>query len=89
MAELADFARDKLSLPELAAWDVPYASEKLRQARYSYSDQEVKLYFPEDRVLSGMFRVVEALYGITCARRRRPHGTPPCAFSSSPIEQAR
>jgi oligopeptidase A len=65
MAELADFARDKLGLPELAAWDVAYASEKLRQARYSYSDQEVKQYFPEDRVLSGMFRVVETLYGVT------------------------
>ena len=65
MAELADFARDELGLPELAAWDVAYASEKLRQARYSYSDQEVKQYFPEDRVLSGMFRVVETLYGVT------------------------
>jgi oligopeptidase A len=44
---------------------MPYASEKLRQARYSYSDQEVKQYFCEDRVLAGMFRVVETLYGVT------------------------
>jgi oligopeptidase A len=65
MAELAAFARDQLGLSEVAAWDMPYASEKLRQARYSYSDQEVKQYFCEDRVLAGMFRVVETLYGVT------------------------
>jgi len=65
MAELRAFARDRLGLSELAAWDIPYASEKLRQERYSFSDQEVKAYFPEDRVLAGMFRVVEAIFGIT------------------------
>ena len=65
MAELRAFARDRLGLSELAAWDIPYASEKLRQERYSFSDQEVKAYFPEDRVLAGMFRVVEAIFGVT------------------------
>jgi len=64
LAELRAFARDELTLPELAAWDVPYASEKLRQARYSFSDQEVKQYFPEERVLAGMFRVVETIFGV-------------------------
>ena len=63
-AELSEFARDELRLPGLAAWDVPYASEKLRQSRYSFSEQEVKQYFPEDRVLAGMFRVVETLFGV-------------------------
>jgi oligopeptidase A len=63
-AELAAFAREELRLPDLAAWDVPYASEKLRQSRYSFSEQEVKQYFPEDRVLAGMFRVVETLFGV-------------------------
>ena len=72
MAELAAFARDELGLPELAAWDPPYASEKLREARYSYSEQEVKQYFSEDRVLSGMFRVVETLYGITVRAATAP-----------------
>jgi len=65
MAELADFARDRLGLDELAAWDILYASEKLRQARYSFSDEEVKQYFPEDRVLAGLFRLVETLFGVT------------------------
>ncbi|HEX8009483.1 MAG TPA: M3 family metallopeptidase [Casimicrobiaceae bacterium] len=64
MAELAAFARTELGLETLAAWDIPYASEKLRQARYSFSDQEVKQYFPEDRVLAGMFRVVETIFGV-------------------------
>jgi oligopeptidase A len=65
MAELRAFARDRLGLSELVAWDIPYASEKLRQERYSFSDQEIKAYFPEDRVLAGMFRVVEAIFSIT------------------------
>jgi oligopeptidase A len=64
MAEVREFARVELGLPDLAAWDLPYASEKLREARYSFSDQEVKQYFPEDRVLAGMFRVVEAIFGV-------------------------
>jgi oligopeptidase A len=80
MAELATFARDELGLPELAAWDLAYASEKLRQARYSYSDQEVKQYFSEDRVLSGMFRVVETLYGITVHAATAPAWDPAVRF---------
>jgi oligopeptidase A len=63
-AELTAFAAQTLGLAEVEAWDLAYASEKLRQARYAFSDQEVKQYFPEDRVLAGMFRVVETLYGV-------------------------
>jgi oligopeptidase A len=62
--ELAQFAREKLGLPELQAWDVGWASEKLRLERYAFSEQEVKQYFPEPKVLQGMFRVVQTLYGI-------------------------
>src|SRR5450631_2056130 len=65
MVELRQFASGELALPELAAWDLPYVSEKLREARYSFSDQEVKQYFPEDRVLAGMFRVVETIFGVS------------------------
>jgi oligopeptidase A len=64
MQEVRDFARTELGMAELRAWDIAYASEKLRQRRYSFSDQEVKQYFPENEVLGGMFRVVEAIYGI-------------------------
>ncbi|HET9652095.1 MAG TPA: M3 family metallopeptidase [Usitatibacter sp.] len=62
--ELREFARSELDMAEMRAWDVAYVSEKLRQRRYSFSDQEVKQYFPEDEVLAGMFRVVEAIYRI-------------------------
>ncbi|HEY4999671.1 MAG TPA: M3 family metallopeptidase, partial [Usitatibacter sp.] len=64
MEELRAFARESLNLADVRAWDVAYVSEKLRQQRYSFSDQEVKQYFPEDEVLAGMFRVVETLYGV-------------------------
>jgi oligopeptidase A len=64
-AELKAFAKDELGLGELAAWDLAWASEKLRIRRYAFSDQEVKQYFPEDKVLAGMFRVVQKLYGVS------------------------
>jgi oligopeptidase A len=64
LAELNEFARDELKLPKLEAWDIGYVSEKLRIARYAFSDQEVKQYFPETAVLPGMFRLVETLYGL-------------------------
>ena len=64
LKEVTDFARTELGLGQLEAWDLAYASEKLRAKRYSFSDQEVKQYFSEPRVLPGMFGVVEALYGI-------------------------
>jgi oligopeptidase A len=61
---LQQFAAEKLNLKKLEAWDLAYVSEKLRQERYAFSDQEVKQYFPEGKVLTGMFKVVEKLYGI-------------------------
>ena len=61
---LRQFAAEKLDLPELEAWDLAYVSEKLREERYAFSDQEIKQYFPEDKVLAGMFELVEKLYGI-------------------------
>jgi len=67
VAELRQFARTELGLDPLECWDVAYASEKLRVTRYAFSDQEVKQYFPEEKVLEGMFRVVETLYGLQIA----------------------
>ena len=63
-AELNAFAAAELGLAPVEAWDVAFASERLRQARYAFSDQEVKQYFAEPKVLAGMFRLVETLYGI-------------------------
>ena len=64
-AELETFACDELGLDDLQAWDLAYAGEKLKQARYSYSEQEVKQYFTEPKVLAGLFGVIERLYGLT------------------------
>jgi len=63
-AELKAFARNELGLSDLQAWDTTYVSEKLSVARYSFSDQEVKQYFPEPRVLAGLFKLIETLYGL-------------------------
>ena len=69
LAELREFAAThELGLEKLDAWDVAYASEKLRVDRYAFSDQEVKQYFPETSVLPGMFKLVENLYGIIIKR---------------------
>jgi oligopeptidase A len=51
-------------MADVEACDVAYVSEKLRVARYAFSDEEVKQYFPEPAVLEGMFRVVQGIFGI-------------------------
>lgn len=70
--ELREFAKTQLGLAELESWDVGYASEHLRQQRYAFSEQEVKQYFPEDKVLPGMFKVVESLYGLSVRPSQAP-----------------
>jgi oligopeptidase A len=65
LEELSQFGRERLALGELQAWDVAWVSEKLRQERYAFSEQEVKQYFPHTKVLAGMFRLVGTLYGIS------------------------
>ena len=64
LAELRAFARSELGLDTLESWDMAWASEKLKLARYAFSDDEVKQYFPEHKVLDGLFRCVETLFGI-------------------------
>ena len=70
LAELRQFAAESLGLSALEPWDYAWASEKLRQARYAYSDQEVKQYFPEPRVIAGLFNVVRTLYGVELVEQR-------------------
>jgi len=78
--ELTRFAAAELGLPRLEAFDVGWAAEKLRLARYAFSEQEVKRYFPEDRVLPGMFRLVETLYGIRITPAQAPVWHPDVRF---------
>ena len=65
LAELRAFAATELGISDLQAWDVAYASEKLREQRYAFSEQEVKQYFPEDKVMEGLFRQIETLFSVT------------------------
>ncbi|MBC7995472.1 MAG: M3 family metallopeptidase [Rhizobacter sp.] len=65
LAELREFARSELGLADLQSWDLPFASEKLKEARYAFSDQEVKPYFTETKVLSGLFRIIETLFEVS------------------------
>jgi len=63
MAELREFAVSQ-GLTSLEPWDIGWVSEKLKQARYSFSDEEVRQYFPEHKVLEGLFRVIETLFAV-------------------------
>lgn len=87
--ELQDFARTRLGLDRLEAWDIPWVSEKLRVERYAFSEQDVKQYFPQDRVVSGMFRVVENLYGLKIAPDEAPRWHPDVGFYRVTTEDGR
>ncbi|MFW8591588.1 oligopeptidase A [Glaciecola sp. 2405UD65-10] len=63
--ELTEFADSHFNQAELEAWDYAYYAEKLKQDKYSVSDEELRPYFPEQRVLSGLFEVVSRLYGLS------------------------
>jgi len=64
LAELKAFAKDELGIEDLKAWDIPYASEKLQERRYAFSAQEVKQYFPEHKVVDGLFRLIQNLFNV-------------------------
>ena len=65
LEEVKAYARDTHGVDELKAWDLPYYSEKLKQEKYTISDEMLRPYFPENKVLSGLFEVVHRLYGLT------------------------
>ena len=64
VAELEAFAAEELGLTDLQAWDIAFASERLKEKRYSFSDQEVKQYFQLPRVLDGLFGLIERLFDV-------------------------
>jgi oligopeptidase A len=66
--ELREFAANELGLSDLQPWDMTLAAERLRQKRYSFSENEVKQYFPEDAVFKGLFKVTETLFGVRIRR---------------------
>jgi oligopeptidase A len=64
LAELRAFAAERFDMSAIEAWDIPYYSEKLRQERYDFSEEDLRPYFPEPQVVGGMFDVVRRLYGL-------------------------
>jgi oligopeptidase A len=63
--ELCDFAKSELGLTDgLEPWDTAYAAERLKQARYSFSENELKQYFPLPKVLDGLFHLIQTLFGV-------------------------
>ncbi len=63
--ELCEFAKAELALDDgLEPWDVPFAAERLKQARYSFSENELKQFFPLPKVLNGLFGVIQTLFGV-------------------------
>ncbi len=71
MRELVAYA-EKLNIKDMQAWDIAYVSEKLREEKYAFSDLEVKQYFPEDKVLAGLFKVVETIFGVFVKKSNAP-----------------
>ena len=63
--ELKEFAKETLRIDTFDAWDVAYASEKLREQRYSISQEELRPYFPEAQVIKGLFEIMGKLFGVT------------------------
>jgi oligopeptidase A len=72
LRELREFAAQELGIGDLQPWDFGYVSEKLREARYAYSEQELRAYFTLPRVLAGLFRVIETLFGVAIHEDQAP-----------------
>jgi oligopeptidase A len=64
IVELRDFAAAELGIADLQHWDLAFAREKLKEARYAFSDDEVKQYFTEPRVLQGLFEIVQTVFEV-------------------------
>lgn len=69
---LRRFAAEDLGMNDLQPWDIAYVSERLREARFNYSEDQVKQYFTEPQVLKGLFQVVRELFGVTLAPANLP-----------------
>ena len=72
LADMRTFAREHLQLTDPQAWDWPYIGEKLKEARYAFSEQEVKQYFTFPKVLAGLFKIAETLFDLVITRDRAP-----------------
>jgi oligopeptidase A len=78
--DMRRFAAEHLDLADPQAWDWPYIGEKLKEARYAFSEQEVKQYFTAPKVLAGLFRIVETLFEVQIRRDQAPVWNPGVEF---------
>ena len=80
VADLRAFARTDLGIADPKPWDWAFIGEKLKEARYSFSEQELKQYFPAPKVLAGLFKIVETLFEVSIRRDEAPVWNPCVEF---------
>ncbi len=78
--DMRRFATEKLDTPDPQAWDWSYIAEKLKEERYSFSEQEVKQYFTAPKVLAGLFKIVETLFEVEIRKDYAPVWNPAVEF---------
>jgi oligopeptidase A len=80
VADMRAFASRDLGMSDPQAWDWPYVAEKLKEARYAFSEQEVKQYFTAPKVLAGLFKIIETLFEVEIRRDSAPVWNPGVEF---------
>ena len=80
VADLRAFAAENLSLKDPQPWDFSYIAEKLKEARYAFSEQEVKQYFTAPKVLAGLFKIIETLFEVAISKDTAPVWKPGVEF---------
>ncbi|MDX5629941.1 MULTISPECIES: oligopeptidase A [unclassified Brenneria] len=70
LAQLRAFAKEHYGVEDLQPWDITYYSEQQKQHLYAISDEQLRPYFPEQRVVEGLFEVVKRIYGISAKERK-------------------
>ncbi len=79
-ADMREFAALHLGLADPQPWDWPFIGEKLKEARYAFSEQEIKQYFPAPKVLAGLFKIVETLFDVSIRQDQAPVWNPGVGF---------
>ena len=80
LADMREFAGKELGIADPQAWDWPFIAERLKEARYAFSEADLKNYFPAPKVLTGLFKVVQTLFGVEITRDEAPVWHPAVQF---------
>jgi oligopeptidase A len=80
VADMREFAAERLAIADPQAWDWSFIAEKLKEERYAFSEQEVKQYFTAPKVLAGLFKIVETLFEVAIRRDSAPVWNPSVEF---------